>query len=353
MTVTVYATPTPKPAWAPVTHLARLMARLLDAELRDLPPMRRGWRKQLRLALRPMPRGGEDIAIVLARGALELDLLADLGALGRPHRHRAVWIIDSFDTQFLPPAPVLRGFDTIGFSQGYDRAHYERLFGTRALQLGWGSDALDLGAAACGAPAMAARPFDVLRVGRQPPAWEDDTRSEAACAAAGLRFHGRPPFAERPEAALPHLMGWYARTKFVIAHSNLAAPAPYTHPSKEYITARWTDALAAGASVAGCQPRSDLDLVDWPGATLDFDRIDLAENVAQLRAAVAERGPSAALNNHVQALRRLDWRWRIKALADRMGLHAPALEADLARLRQAIAAGQGALQDGPGQTRVS
>ena len=111
---------------------------------------------------------------------------------------------------------------------------------------------LDLGSSA------ACRPVDLLRVGRQPDAWDDDQRSDAACRLAGLRFAGRPPFFPEnfKDSSAGHrdLCARYARAKFVLAHSNIVAPASYTHPSKEYISARWTDALAAGSVVAGIPP---------------------------------------------------------------------------------------------------
>ncbi len=134
-------------------------------------------------------------------------------------------------------------------------------------------------------------------------------------------------------------MEYYARSRFLIAHSNLAAPAPYTHPEKAYLTGRWTDALACGAIVAGLAPHEDAGAAElfWPGATLDFDRIDLGSNVAQLADAVAGWAPEMAAMNHRQSLIRLDWRWRFAALAERLGFRAPALEPEMAGLKAAIA----------------
>jgi hypothetical protein len=76
-------------------------------------------------------------------------------------------------------------------------------------------------------------------------------------------------------------MEYYRRARFVVAFSNLAAPAKYTHPTKAYFTGRWTDALANGAVVAGIHPVEDAGVGDllWDGALLSFDRIDLAENI--------------------------------------------------------------------------
>jgi len=43
-----------------------------------------------------------------------------------------------------------------------------------------------------------------------------------------------------------------------------------------------------------------------------------------------------AARNYRQALIRLDWRWRLAALAGRLGFRAPALEREMADLKAAI-----------------
>jgi hypothetical protein len=283
------------------------------------------------------PRGTAPGAIFLAKSPASVKPLLQLAEFEGKRRFRALWIIDSFWTEWAPSSRLMRSFDLVVYMQKGERAFYERLAPGRALYLGWGADALDLGSASPD------RPVDVLRVGRQPEAWDDDARSMAACAAAGLRFAGRPPYApdpkDDPSAGHRSLCAHYARAKFVIAHSNVAAPAGYTHPAKEYLTGRWTDALASGAVMAGVQPFGDASAEDllWPGATLNFDRIDLAHNIATLREAVAAWSPADAARNRHQALLKLDWRWRLSALARALGLRSNALDADLIRLQAAIA----------------
>jgi hypothetical protein len=125
-----------------------------------------------------------------------------------------------------------------------------------------------------------------------------------------------------------------------VSFSNLAAPAPYTHPSKAYFTGRWTDAIASGAVVAGIPPLEDAGVAGllWEGALLEFDRIDLEENLARLAEAVARWTPDVARRNRRNALARLDWRWGLKRLADRLEMRFPALESDLERLRRGAGA---------------
>ncbi|MCP1170057.1 hypothetical protein [Limimaricola litoreus] len=337
---------TPRPAlilgddgsrgWGPIEHFARLAARLLDLDLQR-PPLQGASRlAAVRQTLMRPRKGPAPGAIYLAKSPGDVKSLMALERFDRPRRFRALWIVDSFWTEWAPSPRLMRHFDMVIYMQKGEARFYEDLAPGRSLHLGWGSDVLDLGSNA------AARPVDVLRVGRQPPEWEEDANSRAVCDAAGLRFAGRPPFLADdpadPSSGHRDLCARYAQAKFVMAHSNLAAPASYTHPHKEYLTGRWTDAIAAGAVVAGVQPFGDASAEDllWPGATLDFDRIDLSRNVAALRGAVAAWSPTVARQNYRQALGRLDWRWRIKALADRLDLGNPALTSELARLEQAI-----------------
>lgn len=331
--VTVYYPDDDRLGWAPITHMVEMMVRLFGARFRPAGGLATPRLRQIRLALRRAPTSGDAVAIFIARRPVDIAGLACLPEFFAPHRARALWIVDSFRTEALPARRILDQFDLVAYTQAYDSSVYEGLAGDRALWLGWGSDVLDLGGAA------AERPIDLLRVGRQPPAWDDDEATAAACAARGLSFQGRPPQSADPRDQQRALMqDFYGRSKYLVAHSNLAAPAHYTHREKEYVTGRWTDALASGTVVAGMPPVSDMALIDWPGATLAFDRIDLAHNIEALAEAVAGWRPQMAAENHLQALRRLDWRWRLASLAERLGLTPAPLVAEIARLTARIAA---------------
>lgn len=343
--------------WAPIAHMAALAARAFGVELQSTEALRASRMHRLGAAVLPPRRGGTGGAIFIARGPGEIAHLTALPEFRARREFRALWLIDSFWIERLPASAIMRHFDVIAHSHAFEHADYRRRFGDRAFLLPWGADALDLGAAAMRAAAERAgdesssragdarravpggRDIDVLRVGRQPPAWDDDGASAAACAAAGLVFHGRPPFGADPGSQQQDLVrNWYGRTKFIVAHSNLMSPASYTHPTREYLSARWTDGLAAGAVIAGCQPKTELGLIDWPGAVVDFPRPELAANVAALAEAARDWTPAQARRNHLEALKRLDWRWRFAALAERLGISPPPLGAELDRLRGAIAA---------------
>jgi hypothetical protein len=317
--------------WSPVTHMVALAVKLFDGLFEGVLTLRRPFISRARLHALRLPRGGPKVGVFIARNPKEIVALGCLPAIREAHKSRILWIIDSFQIDWLPHRRVLDQFDIVIFTQAYDAGFYEELVGDRALWLGWGSDVLDLGSY------EADRGIDILRVGRQPDEWDDDGITQAACLARGLSFQGRPPRAASQEASQIDLMrNFFARAKFCIAHSNVAAPASYTHPTKEYITARWTDALASGASVAGIPPWTDVDLINWPGALLAFDRIDLESNLEELEAAVQRWTPQTALNNHLEALRRLDWRWRFLTLAERSGLTPNLLLEDVNRLKKRI-----------------
>lgn len=316
--------------WVPITHLVDLTCRLLGGGLQQTGDAPISQRALLGRWLRQAPPGGDKGALFIARSPNEVRQFLSLPTFPSPWRFRALWIIDSFRTSDLPSPRLLSQFDVVAYCQAYDRPIYEAAVGERALLLPWGTNALELGS--WDRP----RPYDVLRLGRQPDAWEDDARSTKAAAGHGLTFHGRPPFVALSDMQRALMQDWYGQAKFIIAHSNLAAPAPYTHPTKEYITARWTDAIAAGAVVAGAQPHRDLALLDWPEATVDFKEIHLERNFDQLAGAVADWRPETALRNHIGALERLDWRWRLKTLCARLGIEAPALQRDLLALNTRI-----------------
>ena len=129
------------------------------------------------------------------------------------------------------------------------------------------------------------------------------------------------------------LMQSLASAKFALAFSNAVSPAPYTHPTREYLTGRWTDSLASGAVVAGIAPRcAAADELLWPGATLELASTDLAAGVQELAEAVRRWTPEVARESHRRALERLDWRWRFRELADALNVGSERLDAELESL---------------------
>jgi hypothetical protein len=177
----------------------------------------------------------------------------------------------------------------------------------------------------------------LLRFGRQPAEWDNDELSEVKCRLLGLSFHGRPESFTDPEENQRALMSLLGDTKLALAFSNRVSPSVQTHPSREYITGRWTDALAAGATVAGIPSRSEsISTLLWPEALLPLETVDQDEGLAVIASAVRGWEPARARLNHLRSLERLDWRWRFSRLAEVLEVRSERLDNELRLLRASI-----------------
>ena len=195
----------------------------------------------------------------------------------------------------------------------------------------WGADVLRLGSVA------GEREFDLTRVGRQPPEWDNDKTSAASCEALGLRYQGRTPILDDPAESHRALTRLYGGSKFMLAFSNAANPTNYTHPARQYLTARWVDALAGGATVAGILPQSpEIQSMLWPEATLELGTVEREAGLAKIADAVAAWTPAKAVYNYQMSLGRLDWRWRLLAIAKVLGEPAPKLLAEIDLIRNRL-----------------
>lgn len=323
MLTVVYDQP-PGVGWHPITHMATLLAELLEARLVQVSLSRpaNAW---ARLASVGPRRRGQDTCLVIAGAPRNLNALLQGPYWFKGYGHIAGWVIDSFWVERIPFA--LR-----------HRTHFDQLFvadkgvvdlwadatGLPVTWLPWGSDVLRLGSA------NPDRPVDIQRLGRQPEHWKDDAESQRLCEAAGLTFRGRPQAYDDFRVNQTALMACLAQAKFSLASSNRMSPAPYTHPTREYITGRWTDSLASGAVVAGTVPRAPgVDEVLWPAATLELSTAERSEGIEQLVTAVRAWNPEVARDNHRRALERLDWRWRFQQLAESLGLPAKRVSDEL------------------------
>jgi hypothetical protein len=135
------------------------------------------------------------------------------------------------------------------------------------------------------------------------------------------------------------MMNAYGTSKFILAFSNAVNRDPNNHPTREYLTGRWVDALGCGSIVAGVVPRGpNTDGLLWTGATLELGSVRRSEGLQIVAAALGKWTPGMAASNHLMALRRLDWRWRFKALADVCGVRSAPLTLELQLLEERIAA---------------
>jgi hypothetical protein len=244
----------------------------------------------------------------------------------------AAWIIDSFWIEHIPrAASYSRAFDQLFITTLEDIPSWTSAMGTPTAWLPWGTDALRLGTRG------SERSWDLLRVGRQPPEWNDDATTERDCLARSLRFHGRPEYGGSDEDNEKRLMRLYGASKFLLAFSNVINPESYVHKTREYVSARWVDALAGGAVVAGIPPRSPTaDSLLWAGATLDLRTAQRDRGLNVIAEAVRSWRPEQAKANALQALEHLDWRWRFSEIAKAFRVAPKRLEQELGLLRQAV-----------------
>lgn len=323
----IYGRP-PGPGWDPVTLMARQAASLLGAHYVEISADKEYSKIKAASGLLPR-RKGRGTCLVIAPQPVHLGMLLRRDYWLTGYDAVVGWVIDSFLDDRIPHmARGRRHFDRLFVTDGElvdDWAHQTR---TPTSWLPWGADVLGLG------PLRLERPVDLQRLGRQPDSWEGDDETAVTASIAGVAFRGRPGFAGNPVESQQLVTHALSRAKFALAFSNRYSPAAYTHPTREYLTGRWTTALAAGASVAGIAPRCRAtDELLWDGALLEFDSVDREAGLAAVKEAVATWTPRHAFVNRVEAMRRLDWRWRYRELAGALGVHAPALETDLALLQ--------------------
>ena len=323
--------------WFPINHMVVLATHLFEAELRVVEAGRRTpWHKQVSSLVRRRSVSGDGIEDCLLICASPTDLLqfAELDGWRKRFRFAAAWVIDSFWLEWIPKSlRMSMPFDHLFVTRGEDIDDWYRAVGLRPTWLPWGADVLGMGSRS------AERPWDLLRVGRQPSEWENDGATAAAAAELSLRFHPRPSMlSSGPLANQASLMKAYGASKFILAFSNLSHSVQYTHPTRDYITGRWVDALAAGACVAGSVPRGAMvDSLLWPEATLELGTTKRYEGLRLIADAVARWTPALARANHAKALQRLDWRHRFAVIADIFGLAPIGLAAELKMLRSANA----------------
>jgi hypothetical protein len=321
--------------WDPINYMIELAAELFEAEVVEAQSPLPSARAQLWRALSRgrSSRPGDETCLLVCKSPRDLLQTYNVDGWRTRYRFIAAWVIDSFWTDWIPKSMRFTcPLDAIFVTSGEDVAAWNRALRAPARWLPWGTDVLRLGSAA------AARQWDLTRVGRQPPEWDDDASNASAAAERGLRFHPRPV----SEGLTPlenhrSLTTLYGDSRFVLAFSNLANPTNYTHPTRQYVTGRWADALGCGAVVAGCPPRGEfIDTLFWPGALLDLGTTQRDQGLQRIASAVRSWTPADARRNHAFALRRLDWRWRFQALADAMGETPARLAAEIELLKRRI-----------------
>jgi hypothetical protein len=313
-----------------------LAAELLEAEVVTLRDHQPGFATRTFSVLRDRTRatGGESCLLVAAGPS---DLLKILNVPDWRNRFGVLgaWIIDSFWVDHIPKFPKLPDlFDCIFVTLMEDVETWKRATKADTVWLPWGTDALRLGSCS------PHRNWDITRVGRQPPEWEEDATASEAASLVGIKYRGRPAFNGMNTLQNQRsMMEVYADTKYVLAFSNAANPEPYTHPTRQYLTGRWVDGLAGGSVIAGVHPEGDsAHALLWEEATLNLGTVRREEGLRVLAAALRQWTPQLAVRNHTMALKTLDWRWRFQVLAASFGLSCARLAGEIKLLQERVAA---------------
>ena len=314
----------------PILYMARLAAELLDAEL-VTPAVRAPSPWEALSTLLPRARG-KDALLLICRSPTDLRLLTQIKRWRQRFAKVVVWVFDSFWVDRIPRYMRFIPLDHVFVTESDDLEVWRQKVRAPVDWAPWGSDVLRLGSG------QGDRPIDVLRVGRQPLEWEQDTVTRAACEARGLSFQGRPEASDDANENQLRLMQMFAASRFSLSFSNSVNPAIQTHPYRQYLTARWTDAVSAGAVVAGVLPRSvSVDALLWPEAFLELGSTNLSRGLDMVKEEWARWTTRQPALNYWQSLRRLDWRWRFQRVANALAIRPATLQKELVELEARIA----------------
>lgn len=311
--------------WATVEVMARMLAETLDAEYVRLTT--RPHRDRLRRATGHLPRRRtRGACYVIAPQPAHLGSLLTPAYFLRGFDRVVGWVIDSWLDDRIPRMARQSHFDELFVTDAELVELWRERTATPTTWLPFGTDAL-------GQPeASPERPVDLLRVGRQPRAWDDDAETARLAGKRGLRFAPGPPLVSDPFVNQASLTEAMRSAKFTLSFTNLASPAEYTHPSRDYVTGRWTDALAAGARVAGIRPRCIAgQRLLWDEGTFELSSSDPESALDRLVEASAAWRPQDARRIRHRALTTLDWRLRFAEIVPR-DEHTTRLEDELERL---------------------
>ena len=332
-------TPSSSGGWGPITSMASLAGQLLDARVRFTHPDREYGRLRRAASLLPGRRHGDRALLLIAAAPGDLLTLVDPAVLAGRFGRVGAWVIDSFWAERTPRFARGRrhGIDHLWVTDAELVDGYQRSTGTSCEWLPWGTDAL--GAVRTTHPA---KEVDVLRLGRQPATWDDDETNRATLSSHGLSYQGRLPLADDGPQNQSAVQRQLARAKVVLASGSLASPSDYSHPTRDYISARFTDAVAAGTRIAGVRPRCAAAELIPDEAWVDLEATDRESDARVLAAAVTEHSEQRADRLRAAALESLDWRHRFAVIAERLELESGTLDHELTELRGfGAAAGRG------------
>ena len=137
------------------------------------------------------------------------------------------WVIDSFWDDRIPAIAKSSVYDRIFVADADDVQPWTAAGVKTPGVLPWGADVWSSFSERLAT--LPSKTTDLLRVGRQPAAYEDDEATARLAKELGLSFEGRPPFGANDRESAQHLQDSLNRAKFLLAFSTSVSPAPYTH----------------------------------------------------------------------------------------------------------------------------
>lgn len=322
--------------WGPVSQLTKLAAEMLSSQLISIPAKesvsRLFWARMC-VPRRSSRNNGKSALLIVGVPGQLFALLENPIWLGR-YEHVAVWVIDSFWNERIPKAiRKSHRIDWIWVTDVNDIPDWEVHFGNRVGLLPWGTDALKISREYAGV----AKSLDLLRVGRQPREYDDDLLTLEEASKVGISFAGRPSFGSNDEDSQENLHASLSVTKSILAFSNKFDDSSYTHPTKEYVTGRWMDAIAHGAAVAGVMPSTPTAEVLVPEfARIRIDPYDRALGLGAVKEWLGAWNLEKSNAIRRFALESLDWRYRLVDICTHFGVESAKLDQDILALRARV-----------------
>lgn len=300
--------------WAPITTMATLAADCFGSHVRFIHPERLYRPTEKLTAMLPRRPGRRGSLLAIVATPADLIAVASLKTLLGGLSTVSAWLIDSFWTDRLPRmARPLRNVDHLFITDPELIEFYAGMTRVPVTWLPWGTDTQG--------PALLRgeqKDIDVFRLGRQPAIWDDDDVNRRAFAP--LRYQGRFPVHTDADTNSGTVHGYLARSKVVLASTNTADDADYTHPHRDYISARWCDASAAGCVVVGAKPRTAATDILPSFGLVDVDVANPAAANAAARKAASDWTPELGRRIREHAVRHLDWRHRFLTIAQTLSL---------------------------------
>lgn len=334
--VDVYVAVPEEAGWAPILSMADLLCRYLKTQPIMLDTRTSLSRTTKVLGTLPRPKRGNRQALVIAYDPGQLNAIAQSHLIFKQYSACYGWVIDSFWSERIPRiARSNKTYTKIFVTDPGDLEDWQKAGISSLGVLPWGTDVWSNLRERLAATSQ--KTTDLLRVGRQPVAWDLDEQTAQVAQKHGVAFKGRPAFGASAEESALILNQALSHAKCVLAFSVRVSPTHYTHPTKDYITARWLDALAWGATVAGQRPESEAakDLL-WDTATLDISSDDIERGMAQVKEALESFTEVKSAHRVLNSLERFDWRHRFKSLFDHMGITSDSLNQDLLAISQTL-----------------